>query len=115
MKRMLVAATILAGIAGALLVKHKPPAVESLPQFNAPVAKEEATPDSKPFQFPGQTGKTRAATTASPREVQNAPSTNLIAGLIAGTTKTPRISHEQAESFASVNGRRATALLAAWQ
>src|SRR4051812_19742883 len=43
----------------------------------------------------------------------NAP-TNLLAKLLKLKGEPPRISHEQADSFASANGRRADALLAAW-
>src|SRR4051794_18262805 len=44
-----------------------------------------------------------------------APTTNLLTRLLKGDGHPPHISHEQAETFASAHGRRADALLAAWQ
>jgi hypothetical protein len=115
MKRTCAIVVLLLGITAILLVSRRPSPTQVAP--GTAISQESAKPISRTTNDTALEQRLRSAgAQAGPEtDVAEAPSTNILARLLKGEGEPPRISREQADAFASANGRRAEALLAAWQ
>jgi hypothetical protein len=117
MKRTCAVGAVVLGIACALFLflRQRQSSVPAMaPQTSPPVERIEADALGRSnVTFQQRVALMRP--TYSRSNSASAPATNLLTRLLKGDGEPPRVSRAQADAFASANGRRAEALLAAWR